>query len=88
MNVTINTILPTQEQVAEQVNKAIENGAKAGIEETRNEKIAELNALELVSANYKEMKALAKYFDVKSEDQKAETLITALTELKNTLNQQ
>lgn len=51
-------------------------------------KIKELETLELSTANYNEMKALVKFFDVKVENQKAETLITALTEFKNTLNQQ
>lgn len=53
----------------------------------RDAKIKELEALELVTANYNEMKALAKYFEVKTENQKAETLIAALTEFKKTLNQ-
>jgi hypothetical protein len=34
------------------------------------------------------MKVLVKYFDLKVENQKAETLIAALTEFKTTLNEQ
>ncbi|MCU7615660.1 hypothetical protein NZ698_00500 [Chryseobacterium sp. PBS4-4] len=83
LEVTINTLIPTKEQVAEQVKQVLENGAA-----DREAKIKELEALELVTANYNEMKALVKFFDLKVENQKAETLITALTEFKNTLNQQ
>ncbi|KQT17422.1 hypothetical protein ASG31_08405 [Chryseobacterium sp. Leaf404] len=61
--------------------------AKEVLEGNRPEKIKELEALELVTANYNEMKALAKYFEVKTDNQKAETFIAALTEFKKTLNQ-
>lgn len=50
-------------------------------------KLEELATLELVKENYQEIKALVKYFDLKPADQKAETLIAALTEYKNSLNQ-
>ncbi|WP_102980121.1 hypothetical protein [Chryseobacterium scophthalmum] len=56
--------------------------------DNKEAKIKELNALELVTANYNEMKVLVKYFDLKVENQKAETLIAALTEFKTTLNEQ
>jgi hypothetical protein len=56
--------------------------------DNKETKIKELNALELVTANYNEMKVLVKYFDLKVENQKAETLIAALTEFKTTLNEQ
>lgn len=54
-------------------------------EETRSEKIKELEALELVKTNYNEMKSLAKFFGLNPDDQKAETLIAALEEFKTTL---
>jgi len=56
-------------------------------EAEKTQKLQELAELELISANYNEMKALAKYFDVKTEGQKADAFITALTEFKATLNQ-
>ncbi len=54
--------------------------------DNREEKIKELEELELVKENYPQLKALAKYFDIKPADQKADTLIAALTEFKTTLN--
>lgn len=56
-------------------------------EAEKQAKLEELATLELVKENYHEIKALVKYFDLKPADQKAETLIAALTEYKNTLNQ-
>lgn len=53
----------------------------------KDAKLKELAELELVKENYNQMKGLVKYFDLKTADQKAETLIAALTEYKNTLNQ-
>ncbi len=50
-------------------------------------KLEELATLELVNENYQKIKALVKYFDLNPADQKAETLIAALTEYKNSLNQ-
>lgn len=55
-------------------------------EADKAEKLKELEALELVKENYNQMKALVKYFEIKTADQKAETLIAALTEFKTTLN--
>lgn len=45
-------------------------------------KLQELQALELVVANYQAMKEMVKYFKIVTENNKAETLITALTEYK------
>lgn len=47
----------------------------------------ELEALELVSANYQKMKALVSYFNIETPDLKAETLINALTEYKSKISQ-
>lgn len=55
-------------------------------ESEKQVKLEELAGLELVKENYQEIKALVKYFNLKPADQKAETLIAALTEYKNTLN--
>ncbi|GIZ15300.1 hypothetical protein [Capnocytophaga catalasegens] len=51
----------------------------------RAEKIAELQALELVKENYNQMKSLVKFFDIKTSNQSAEALIEALTEFKKTI---
>lgn len=67
------------------LNKSVESSVDPEAE--KQNKLTELLALELVSSNYQEMKALVKYFDLKPIDQKAETLIATLTEFKNTLNQ-
>ena len=64
----------------------IENTGESDI--SHEAKLKELETLELTTANYNEMKILVKFFDVKVDNQKAETLITALTEYKKTINQQ
>ena len=45
-------------------------------------KVEELLSAELVKENYKQLKDLAKHFQLDVADQKAETLIEALTEYK------
>ncbi|HFG0564486.1 hypothetical protein [Flavobacterium psychrophilum] len=45
-------------------------------------KVKELESTELVKENYKVLKDLVKYFQIDTVDQKAETLIVALTEYK------
>lgn len=42
---------------------------------------------EVENLKYNDLKALVKHFKIETEDQKAETLITALTEFKINLNQ-
>lgn len=49
------------------------------------EKITELQALDLVKENYKEMKVLVDFFEIKTNDKKAETFIEALSEFKQNL---
>lgn len=49
------------------------------------EKITELQALDLVKENYKEMKALIDFFEVETKDKKTETFIEALSEFKQNL---
>lgn len=49
------------------------------------EKITELQALDLVKENYKEMKVLVDFFEIKTNDKKAETFIEALSEFKQSL---
>jgi hypothetical protein len=44
-----------------------------------------LQETNLEKENYKPMLALANFFDIKTEDKRAETLIKALTEFKETL---
>lgn len=60
--------------------KSIENS-----EDLRAEKIAELQALELIGKNYNQMKSLAKFFGIKTQNQSAEAFIEALTEFKKTI---
>ncbi|MCK0206215.1 hypothetical protein ACT4R9_09695 [Ornithobacterium rhinotracheale] len=50
-------------------------------------KLEELKTLELVKSNYNQMKSLVKYFDLNTEDQKAETYIKALEEYKQQISQ-
>lgn len=50
-------------------------------------KLEELKTLELVKSNYNQMKSLVKYFDLKTEDQKAETYIKVLEEYKQQISQ-
>lgn len=51
------------------------------------EKTKELQELELVKANYQKMKSLALFFQIETEDQKADTLIAALTEYKSKISE-
>ena len=55
-------------------------------EAEKEAKLLELSGLDLVKENYQEIKSLVKYFDLKPVDQKAETLISLLTEFKNNFN--
>ena len=55
--------------------------------EERAAKTKELQELELVTANYQKMRSLALFFEIETADQKAETLITALTEYKSKISE-
>ncbi|AKK74443.1 hypothetical protein OK18_19115 [Chryseobacterium gallinarum] len=80
------------DQTIESYNKKVlekegrSNDLISGSEAERTAKIKELESLELSSANYNLMKPLVKFFGIETADQKAETLIAALTEFKTTLN--
>ena len=50
------------------------------------EKTKELQDLELVVANYQKMKQLVSFFQIETADQKAQTLIDALTEYKSKIS--
>lgn len=50
-------------------------------------KIEELKNFDIATGDYQDVKAFIKHFEIETADQKAETLKTALTEFKNTLNQ-
>lgn len=63
--------------------KTAENGDPK--EAQRTEKITELQALDLVKENYKEMKVLVDFFEIETKDKKAETFIEALSEFKQNL---
>lgn len=53
-----------------------------------SEKMAkELEETELIKQNYKQLKVLAKYFEIETADQKAETLIKALEEYKSKIKE-
>lgn len=67
--------------------KEIENARDEKNDAQRAEKIVELQTLDLVKENYKEMKALVDFFEVETKDKKAETFIEALLELKKQFNQ-
>lgn len=65
--------------------KKIEGAKDEKKEAQRAEKITELQALDLVKENYKEMKVLVDFFEIKTNDKKAETFIEALSEFKQKL---
>lgn len=65
--------------------KKIEGAKDEKKEAQRAEKITELQALDLVKENYKEMKALIDFFEVETKDKKTETFIEALSEFKQNL---
>lgn len=73
---------PAKTEKSDEIKNDDSQGAE--LKETNLKLLAET---ELKKENYKEMAALAKFFDIKTEDKKAETLITALTEFKATLKQ-
>ena len=50
------------------------------------QKVKELQELELVSSNYNQLRALVHFFGLEVSDQKADTLIAALEEFKQTLS--
>lgn len=50
------------------------------------QKVKELQELELVSNNYNQLRALVHFFGLEVSDQKADTLIAALEEFKQTLS--
>lgn len=56
-----------------------------GQEDEKAKKTAELLSLELVSKNYNKMMSLVKFFGLETKDNKAESLIEALTEYKSKL---
>ena len=74
----------TEEKGAEK-NKVddIPNEVPEESTDERAEKLRELENLELVPDNRKEMEGLAKYFELQLEDKKVDTLISALTEFKS-----
>lgn len=51
------------------------------------EKTKELQELELTTANYQKMRSLALFFQIETADQKADTLIAALTEYKSKISE-
>jgi len=66
--------------------KAENDSAPSQVEEIMMETF--LKANEVDKMKYDDLKKLCKFFEIKTEDQKADTLISALTEYKSTLNQQ
>lgn len=54
-------------------------------EEEISAKTEELKTFDIDSAEYPALKAFIKFFDIKTDDQKAPTLKVALTEFKNNL---
>jgi hypothetical protein len=67
--------------------KAVHNTATLANDGTNTDteleaKVKELESAKLVKENYKVLKDLIKYFQIETIDQKAETLIVALTEYK------
>lgn len=60
--------------------------AEAKNAELKEKNLKLLTDTELKKENYQTMKALVKFFDIKTENNTADTLIVALTQFKETLN--
>lgn len=60
--------------------------AEAKNAELKEKNLKLLADTELKKENYQVMKSLVKFFDIKTENNTADTLITALTQFKETLN--
>ncbi|QSW90706.1 hypothetical protein J0383_07820 [Flavobacterium endoglycinae] len=62
-----------------------DEAAEAQAAELKEKNLKLLAETELRKENYQTMKALVKFFEITTEDHKADTLITALTNFKETL---
>lgn len=69
--------------------KADTNTQTRGADDTelKEKNLKLLAELDLKKENYEAMKALVKFFEIETENKKAETLIAALTQFKETLKQ-
>lgn len=69
-----------------EASKPVAETSKDTDESVVAEKTKELQDLELVVANYQKMKQLVSFFQIETADQKAQTLIDALTEYKSKIS--
>lgn len=81
--VKYHTITRTEAEGSEEKQTGVDDTDEAAFVT----KTKELQELELVTANYQKMKALALFFKLETADQKADTLIAALTEYKSKISE-
>lgn len=82
----IKKLKEDQKANAETTGTNTQNGG-ADDAELKEKNLKLLAETALVKENYQTMKGLVKFFDIKTEDVKANTLIAALTAFKETLKQ-
>ncbi len=80
--VKYHTITRTEAEGSEEKQTGVDDTNEAAFVT----KTKELQELELTTANYQKMKALALFFKLETADQKADTLIAALTEYKSKIS--
>lgn len=80
--VKYHTITRTEAEGSEEKQTGVDDTDEAAFVT----KTKELQELELTTANYQKMKALALFFKLETADQKADTLIAALTEYKSKIS--
>ena len=80
--VKYHTITRTEAKASEPAKPGNDENAEVLAAKTK-----ELHELELVTANYQKMKSLVQFFQIETPDQKADTLIAALTEYKSKISE-
>lgn len=70
------------EEIVEEASQVSEEVSEEVVEKDEHEA---LNAMDVATAEYNDVKALVKHYGIKTEDQKAETLRAALQEFKSNL---
>ena len=80
--VKYHTITRTEAKASEPAKPGNDENAEVLAAKTK-----ELHELELVTSNYQKMKSLVQFFQIETEDQKADTLIAALTEYKSKISE-
>lgn len=77
-----HTITRTEAKASEPAKPGNDENAEVLAAKTK-----ELHELELVTSNYQKMKSLVQFLQIETPDQKADTLIAALTEYKSKISE-